>query len=100
MRTAVSSGHQRGACRVEAETGELIEPPDARLKLLGLTWLDLGLDPLDLVHDTSKDRRTDPAGHGPSGPFGTSGRHSFVHPLVSRIGGTATAASVGRNQEA
>ena len=44
--------HQRGACRVEAETRELIEPPDARAKLLGLAWLDLGLDLLGLFHDT------------------------------------------------
>jgi hypothetical protein len=43
--------HQRGACRVEAQTRELIEPPDARAKLLGLAWLDLGLDLLGLFHD-------------------------------------------------
>ena len=44
--------HQRGACRVEAETRELIESPDARAKLLGLARLDLGLDLLGLFHDT------------------------------------------------
>jgi hypothetical protein len=42
--------HQRGACRVEAETRELIQSPDARAKLPGLAWLDLGLDLLGLVH--------------------------------------------------
>jgi hypothetical protein len=56
--------HQRGACRVEAETRELIEPPAARAKLLGLAWLDLGLDLLGLFHTLRVDPQARPVmGH-------------------------------------
>jgi hypothetical protein len=45
--------HQRGPCGVEAEAGELVESPAARLaQLLGLVGPELDLDPFGLFHCT------------------------------------------------
>jgi hypothetical protein len=72
--------HQRGVCGVEAETGQLVEPPEARLtQLLGLLGLDMRLDLLSRLHNILSIVLQGPTRYGPFGSSGPSSRPSFMH---------------------